>query len=134
MKEGVEKNKDLQDIIDKNLLALKSIDHVIDKDIKKDISKFNPEMNDQLRMKLLSTRIAFTPLGEEKFARLLDNFIQNREKVIEINKIREVNEDDSIEFQGEEDKSLFQEEKDMVHFLNDKWNKEAELAELALKP
>lgn len=130
MKEGCEKNKEIQDIIDKNLLALKSIDHVIDKDIKKDISKFNPELNDQLRMKLLSTRIAFTPLGEEKFARLLDNFIQNREKVIEINKIREVNEDDSIEYQ-EEDKSLFQEEKDMVHLLNDKWIKESELAELA---
>jgi len=130
LKEGCEKNKEIQDIIDKNLLALKSIDHVIDKDIKKDISKFNPELNDQLRMKLLSTRIAFTPLGEEKFARLLDNFIQNREKVIEINKIREVNEDDSIEYQ-EEDKSLFQEEKDMVHLLNDKWSKEAELAELA---
>jgi hypothetical protein len=127
LKEGCEKNKEIQDIIDKNLLALKSIDHVIDKDIKNDILRFNPELNDQLRMKLLSTRIAFTPIREEKFARLLDNFIQNREKVIEINKIREVNEDDSIEFQ-EEDKSLFQEEKDMMHYFNDKWSKEAELA------
>ena len=104
---------------------MKSIDHVIDKDIRNDILRFNPELNDQLRMKLLCTKISFTPLREEKFARLLNNYISNREDVIEMNKIREVNEDDSIDLQ-EDDKFLFEEEKNLVTHLTNKWHREAE--------
>ena len=62
----------------KNLLALKSIDNVIDKDIKSDLMKFNPELNIQLRMKLLSMTISFFPLREKKFSSFLEHYVSNK--------------------------------------------------------
>lgn len=119
MKEGCEKNKEIQDIIYKNLLALRSIDTVIDKDIKKDIMRFNPELNDQLRMKLLHMKTSFIPLRTEKFVNLIEGFISNKEKLLEINKIREVNEDDESFEVEEEEIGLFKEERDLVRgFMN----------------
>jgi Ca2+-binding EF-hand superfamily protein len=82
LKEGCEKNKEIHDIIYKNLLALKSIDTVIDKDIKKDIMRFNPELNEQLRNKLLSHKTSFIPLRDEKFVKLIEEFISNRVKIL----------------------------------------------------
>ena len=82
LKEGCEKNQEIHTIIYKNLLALKSIDNVIDKDIKSDLMKFNPELNIQLRMKLLSMTISFFPLREEKFSRFLDDYVSNKVNII----------------------------------------------------
>jgi hypothetical protein len=72
------KNKEITDIINQNLLALKYIDNEIDNDIKNDLMRFNPEMNEQLRMKLLNIRYCYLPLRDEKFGKLLDNFVVNK--------------------------------------------------------
>lgn len=100
---------------------MKSIDNVIDKDVKKDIMQFNPELNDQLRMKLLSMKISYTPLREEKFTRLLNDFVSNRERLIDIKKQLEVKEEESYEL-NEEDSSLFKEESDLIKPLMNKSN------------
>ncbi len=120
LKESCEKNKEIQEIFYKNLLALNSIDNVIDRDVKKDIMQFNPELNDNLRMKLLSMQISYTPLREEKFTRLLKDFVANREKLIEINKKLEVNEEVEESYElNEEDSYLFKEESNLVKpFMN----------------
>ena len=121
LKDGCEKNKEIQEVIEKNRMALKSIDNTIDKDIKNDIMRFNPEMNDQLRMKLLSTRISFTPLREEKFTNLLNNFVSNIERHNEIKKIREVEEIEEIdEDEPPGDEILFQAERNLIMNLNRK--------------
>ncbi len=70
-------------------------------------------------MKLLSTTISFTPLREEKFVNLFNNFIGNKEKIIEINKIREINEEDSYEAE-DDDKYLFSQEKEIVEIMNER--------------
>ena len=114
LKEGCEKNKEIQTIIYKNLLALKSIDTVIDKDVKKDIMQFNPDLNEQLRMKLLSMKTSYTPLREEKFTRLLNDFVSNREKLLEIKKELAVQEEESYQLNQEDSFLIFKEESDLV--------------------
>jgi hypothetical protein len=76
--------------------------------------RFNPEMNDQLRMKLLSTRISFTPLREEKFTNLLNNFVSNIEKHNELKRIREVEETEEIDEDDPGEEILFQAERNLI--------------------
>lgn len=40
--------------------------------------RFNPEVNDQLRMKLLNIKTSFIPLRDKKFTHLIDNFVENK--------------------------------------------------------
>ncbi len=75
--------------------------------------QFNPELNEQLRMKLLSVKSSYIPLREEKFGRLLNDFVKNKEKLIEIKKQLVLNEEDSYEL-NEEDSSIFEEESKLV--------------------
>jgi Ca2+-binding EF-hand superfamily protein len=119
LKEACQKNSHLSDIIDKNLMALKSIDNIIDNDIKNDLMRFNPDVNDQLRTKLLNLRVSYIPLRDGKFNKLIEDFVSNKEKLIEFNKQREENkdEDDSLEEQADED-SVFREEKEMVEMFS----------------
>ena len=81
MKEGYEKNREIHGLIYKNLIALRTIDNLIDNDIRNELISFNPDLNDQLRMKLLSTRISSIPLREQKFAKLINNFVANKVSV-----------------------------------------------------
>ncbi len=93
---------------------MKSIDNVIDKDVRKDIMQFNPELNDQLRMKLLSMKTSYTPLREEKFTRLLNDFVSNREKLLEIKKELAVQEEESYQVNQEDSFLIFKEESDLI--------------------
>jgi len=45
------KNREIQDLINKNLMALRTIDSLIDNDIRNELISFNPDLNEQLRMK-----------------------------------------------------------------------------------
>lgn len=76
---GCTKYKDIYDIIDKNLMALKSIDMIIDNDVKNDINSFNPDINETLRIKLLNQRVVFIPSRDRKFEYLIEDFIKNKE-------------------------------------------------------
>jgi len=61
-------------------MALKEIDELIDVDIKSEITKFNPEQNEELRMKLLSLQSSYIPLREVKLEKLVDCMIENKDK------------------------------------------------------
>lgn len=74
----------MAEIIKKNSIALMSIDNVIDNEIKRDLSKFNPEMNNQLRMKLLGVNVVFYPRRDEKFENVLNSFIDNKVKKLSL--------------------------------------------------
>jgi hypothetical protein len=76
--------------------------------------RFNPEMNDQLRMRLLSMKTSFTPLREEKFTKLILNFVANKEKLLENDMLKEIREDEDSYEQEEEEYGMFNEEKDFV--------------------
>ena len=59
---------------------MKEIDHVIDQDIKSEITKFNPDQNGELRMKILSLQSSCMPLRDLKLTRMIDNMIENFKK------------------------------------------------------
>jgi len=96
LKVGCEKHKDIYDIIDKNLIALKSIDMIIDNDIKNDIMSFNPEANEQLRIKLLDQRVVFIPSRDKKFTNLIDDLIKNKEIAQEAKILKDELKDNSL--------------------------------------
>jgi hypothetical protein len=77
-KEGFERFKEIQDIIFSNQCSLRLINEQIDEDIKKNLISFNPDLNDELRMKILGTKMSSLPLREEKFTKLVTNFIANK--------------------------------------------------------
>lgn len=97
LKKGCAKHKEMYNIIDKNLNALKSIDHIIDNDIKNDIMSFNPDANDQLRIKLLNQRVVFIPKRDDKFAGLIDNMIRINERRGELKNIKDEMKESFIE-------------------------------------
>lgn len=80
LKKGCSKHKEIYEIIEKNLMALKSIDLIIDNDIKNGLMGFNPEANEQLRIKLLDQKIVFIPSRDKKFESLIEGLVNNKEK------------------------------------------------------
>ena len=100
-------------------MALKSIDNIIDNDIKNDIMSFNPEANEQLRIKLLNQRVAFIPARDEKFGRLIDDFVLNKENLMEIKKQNEEFKEMSVVEEDEED-NLFKREREFVRGITDR--------------
>ena len=74
---GAQQHHEIYDIINKNLLALKDVDSVIDNDIKNEIMSFNPEQNEELRSRILSSKSSFMPSREKKFEKLIEGFIKN---------------------------------------------------------
>ena len=97
LKIGCSKHKDIYDIIDKNLQALKSIDIIIDNDIKNDIMSFNPEANEQLRIKLLDQRVVFIPSRDKKFSNIIDGLVKNKELLNEAKILKDELKDSIIE-------------------------------------
>lgn len=96
LKIGCEKHKDIYDIIDKNLIALKSIDMIIDNDIKNDIMSFNPDANEQLRIKLLDQRVVFIPSRDQKFTNIIEDLIKNKEIAQEAKLLKDELKDNSL--------------------------------------
>ena len=70
-------------------MALNSIDNIIDNDIKNDILNFNPDLNDQLRVKLNNQRFVSIPRNESKLKSLLDCLVECRERKNEQKKLME---------------------------------------------
>jgi hypothetical protein len=66
----------LCDIIEKNLYALKSIDNVIDEDLKNNLMVFNH--NEDLKHKLLDVNSSYIPIRDKKFGEVLDDYTKNR--------------------------------------------------------
>lgn len=75
MKEGCQKNKLIYNIIDQNLKALQGIDNIIDKEVKNDLLNFNPDLNEQVRRKLMDVREIFIPRRDEKFEQMVEDFV-----------------------------------------------------------
>ena len=69
---------------------------------------------------MISTRISFTPLREEKFTHLLNNFVSNIEKHNEIKRIREVEENEEIDEYDPGEEILFQAERNLIMNLKKK--------------
>lgn len=107
LKQGCTKHKDIYDIIDKNLIALKSIDMIIDNDIKNDIMSFNPEANEQLRIRLLDQRIVFIPSRDQKFIKIIDDLIKNKEISQEAKLLKDELKDNSLLNDDDEDHDSF---------------------------
>lgn len=106
LKIGCATHKDIYDIIDKNLIALKSIDMIIDNDIKNDIMSFNPDANEQLRIKLLDQRVVFIPSRDEKFSKIIDDLIKNKEIAQEAKMLKDELKDNSFN-EDEEDQDSY---------------------------
>ena len=74
-------HKEIFELINKNLSGLSSIDNIIDEDIHKEILKFLPENNWELRNKLY-TISGSIPIRENKFTNLLNEFVESKENEI----------------------------------------------------
>jgi len=76
LKLACDKNKDISDIIYKNLNALKKIDNDIDNDIKNDIFSFYNDILDENRT------CSFIPSREEKFSKIVNIIVENKRNII----------------------------------------------------
>lgn len=81
MKDACINNKALCDIIDKNLYALKSIDNVIDEDLKNNLMIFNHNLSEDLKTKLLDINTCYMPLRDKKFEEILNDLTCNKVKI-----------------------------------------------------
>ena len=68
------------EIIEKNLYALKSIDNVIDEDLKNNLIIFNQNRTDNLESRLLDVHNSFMPIRDKKFERVLNDITDNKVK------------------------------------------------------
>ena len=96
---------------------LNNIDKIIEKEVKKDLLKFNPEMNEELRTKLLSSNASYIPKIEEKFLNFMENFIKLKKEVIEkdtIKKSENANINDSDSEKEDSIDLIFKEEKSVI--------------------
>jgi hypothetical protein len=97
--------------------VLNNIDKIIEKEVKKDLLKFNPEMNEELRTKLLSSNASYIPKIEEKFLNFMENFIKLKKEVIEkdtIKKSENANINDSDSEKEDSIDLIFKEEKSVI--------------------
>lgn len=123
--EGFQSNKDLENIINKNMLSLKSIDTVIDNDVKKDLMRFTEAQNLFLKQKLYGGNCETCPIKDNKFKKLVEEFIDKKEKINAINtKKDEYDEEDSASYDYEnfdnhnkDEEDLFKEEREIYDMV-----------------
>ena len=123
--EGFQSNKDLENVINKNMLSLKSIDTVIDNDVKKDLMRFTEAQNLFLKQKLYGGNCETCPIRDIKFKKLVEEFIDKKEKIIAMNtKKDEYDEEDSASYDYEnfdnhnkDEEDLFKEEREIYDMV-----------------
>ena len=114
--EGFKANKELEIIINKNMVTLKTIDSGIDNEVKKDLLKFTADQNLFLKQKLYGGNCETCPILDKKFGRMVEGFVDKKEKIIKLNQKKE----DSFDFDSEEqikDNDIFQEEKAIYNMV-----------------
>ena len=114
--EGFKANKELEVIINKNMVTLKTIDSGIDNEVKKDLLKFTADQNLFLKQKLYGGNCETCPILDKKFGRMVEGFVDKKEKIIKLNQKKE----DSFDFDSEEqikDDDIFQEEKAIYNMV-----------------
>ena len=114
--EGFKANKELEIIINKNMVTLKTIDSGIDNEVKKDLLKFTADQNLFLKQKLYGGNCETCPILDKKFGRMVEGFVDKKEKIIKLNQKKE----DSFDFDSEEqikDDDIFQEEKAIYNMV-----------------
>ena len=121
--EGFKANKELEIIINKNMVTLKTIDSGIDNEVKKDLLKFTADQNLFLKQKLYGGNCETCPILDKKFGRMVEGFVDKKEKIIKLNQKKE----DSFDFDSEEqikDDDIFQEEKAIYNMVTNMSKKE----------
>ena len=114
--EGFKANKELEIIINKNMVTLKTIDSGIDNEVKKDLLKLAADQNLFLKQKLYGGNCETCPILDKKFGRMVEGFVDKKEKIIKLNQKKE----DSFDFDSEEqikDDDIFQEEKAIYNMV-----------------
>ena len=114
--EGFKANKELEIIINKNMVTLKTIDSGIDNEVKKDLLKLTADQNLFLKQKLYGGNCETCPILDKKFGRMVEGFVDKKEKIIKLNQKKE----DSSDFHSEEqikDDDIFQEEKAIYNMV-----------------
>ena len=114
--EGFKANKELEIIINKNMVTLKTIDSGIDNEVKKDLLKLTADQNLFLKQKLYGGNCETCPILDKKFGRMVEGFVDKKEKIIKLNQKKE----DSFDFDSEEqikDDDIFQEEKAIYNMV-----------------
>ena len=114
--EGFKANKELEIIINKNMVTLKTIDSGIDNEVKKDLLKFTADQNLFLKQKLYGGNCETCPILDKKFGRMVEGFVDKKEKIIKLNQKKE----DSFDFDSEEqikDDDIFQDEKAIYNMV-----------------
>ena len=121
--EGFKANKELEIIINKNMVTLKTIDSGIDNEVKKDLLKLTADQNLFLKQKLYGGNCETCPILDKKFGRMVEGFVDKKEKIIKLNQKKE----DSFDFDSEEqikDDDIFQEEKAIYNMVTNMSKKE----------
>ena len=124
--EGFKANKDLENVINNNMLALKTIDKVIDEDVKKGLMMFNAEQNMYIQQKIFGGNYESCRIRDRRFGNMLTGFIKAKEEMAERRKQRE-NEEDFISDEGEnhddtlrrDEEEAFKNERDIYKMLMD---------------
>ena len=80
--EGFKANKELEIIINKNMVTLKTIDSGIDNEVKKDLLKLTADQNLFLKQKLYGGNCETCPILDKKFGRMVEGFVDKKEKII----------------------------------------------------
>ena len=124
--EGFKANKDLENVINNNMLALKTIDKVIDEDVKKGLMMFNAEQNMYIQQKIFGGNYESCRIRDRRFGNMLTGFIKAKEEMAERRKQRE-NEEDFISDEGEnhddtlrrDEEEAFKNERDIYKMVMD---------------
>lgn len=79
MQIGFKTNKELFEIISKNTQELRAFDETVNKDIERDIMKFNPSQNASLRQRLFGMKYDYSPINDKKFITLINELVETKE-------------------------------------------------------
>ena len=115
--EGFRANKELGAVLNKNMLSLKTIDSVIDDDVKKEMMKFTADQNLFIKQKLIGGNCENCPIIEKKFGKLVEEFVDNKERKTALNKRTSFDDSDYEDKKEEEDDMLFKEEKKIYNIV-----------------
>ena len=59
-------------------LCAKSIDNIIDEDLKNNLIVFNHNLSEDLKLKLLDVNSSFMPIRDKRFEEVLEDYAKNR--------------------------------------------------------
>ena len=99
------------------MLSLKTIDSVIDDDVKKEMMKFTADQNLFIKQKLIGGNCENCPIIEKKFGKLVEEFVDNKERKTALNKRTSFDDSDYEDKKEEEDDMLFKEEKKIYNIV-----------------